>query len=331
MADTVSSAVEPPADDETDEDVVVSVSTVFLALVTMAIYLLFLKPTAEDDDNANNENNANAVRQQHTGRRQQNAQGMRRGHRQQPAHPQQQQQQQQQQRRRNLPLSEAATEVLGSCRSLPPHVRPSLVAARGKPATIGGFDLLSENGLVAFSHTRAAAIGAGATGPDALLARRKERARILSRLFAATEGGGQGLPAKGSTFVVGVSRERHLEDPRQKASLLRAVGNLATHYTVLLVVEASGDGGSAEEIRSSVEGLLRGSGESGILRASVLPSHRILVAGSPTGRVALVRQLSTNIGLTVDFDPRVREELVRFGYEVAVVGDWAETLPAARA
>lgn len=288
--------------------------------------------------------------------------------------------------RRRQQMSDHAIEVLGECHSLPPHVLRS--AASRSHRTIGGFDMLSENGLVAFSHTRASVTdesSATASKPtpkieaqtqteplqsdapatvtmdrasssdeassdnstnskatSASLLQRKERAKILSRLFAATntDASSKGLPAppsKGSTFVIGVSRDTHLSDSDQRASLLRVLKGLATHYTVLLVVFVARDPGasgryeSTQELHSEALRLLRGSGnddEEDELPESVLPSHRVLLSESHKGRVALVRQLSTNIGLTVDFDGVVREELERFGYEVSIVDDWNAILPA---
>jgi hypothetical protein len=281
-------------------------------------------------------------------------------------------------------MSENAVEVLETCKSIPPHVvtKPSSRSSsnNNNNKTIGGFEMLSESGLVAFSHTRAAAESAqtsstasshplttpqksGSNAPGAVtmdraastpessnskpsavsgtpsLLQRKERAKILSRLFAATnvDHATKGIPAppsKGSTFVVGVSQEKHLSDSDQRASLLCVIKGLATHYTVLLVVsppQATGSDSSRYEttqtLHTAALKLLRGDDE---LSESLLPSHRVLLAGSATGRVALVRQLSTNIGLTVDFDAGVREELERFGYEVSIVTDWGSILPPAK-
>jgi len=353
---------EPPVTFAVDaDDAFSNLSTLFLAFITLAIYLLFLKPTAGDaDDAVANETAADRGRQRQRGA---------------ARRPVPQQQQTQQAPRRRLHLSENAMEVLETCRSHPPHVVPSSIPI-GK-RSIGGFDVLSESGLVAFAYTEAAAdastIAANAISPSsksgeapaaiaidraapslssasAPLLQRKERAKILSRLFAARETApGQALPsppAKGSTFVVGVSKARHLADSHQRSSLVRVVKGLAAHYTVLVVVSPGAnddtDGGyeTTRSLHSEAENLLRdGSTDddddddedpsSGLLPASVLPSHRILLAGTATGRVALVRQLSTNIGLTVDFDTDVREELERFGYEVSIVDDWTSILPAA--
>lgn len=69
------------------------------------------------------------------------------------------------------------------------------------------------------------------------------------------------------------------------------------------------------------------------LSESVLPSHRIMVSSSSiTGRVALVRQLST-VELVVDYDPEIKTQLERFGYKVAIFDDeteWNTTFPFLR-
>ena len=349
---------EPPVASEEDLDELSNVPTLFLAFITLAIYLLFLKPTAGDGDD-NTAANETAAR----GRQRQ------RGAARRPV-PQHQQQHQPQAPRRRLQMSDNAIEVLETCRSHPPHVVPSSIPVGRR--SIGGFELLSENGLVAFSHTVAAVASSASTtntispspksgdAPAAItmnrstsssssnasvLLQRKERAKILSRLFAARETGSgkapPSPPAKGSTFVIGVSKARHLADSRQRSSLVRVLKGLAAHYTVLVVVspgDTATDSGyeATRTLHSEATSLLRDGGndddddnESSGLSASVLPSHRILLAGTATGRVALVRQLSTNIGLTVDFDTDVREELERFGYEVSIVDDWKTILPAA--
>jgi len=323
-----------------DEESVFNFSTLILALLTLAVYILFLKPTA-DHENANTTTNT-ANNNRTTTMERQRPRGGRRipQQQQQPAVAQQQQQQQQQQpARRRLHISENALEVLSTCQRTPPHVTSTSNSSSKR--SIGGFDILSENGLVSFSNTKVAAQSKTANDDDQKLLQRKERAKILSRLFAAKDFSGKALPAppsKGSTFVVGISREKHLIDTEQKASLLRVLKGLSSHYTVLVVVSLDSDSASTstnsssyeptQKLHSDVATLLRGDNDSSSLPESVLPSHRILLAGSPKGRVALVRQLSTNIGLTVDFDTDVKDELERFGYDVSILQDWETILPA---
>lgn len=197
---------------------------------------------------------------------------------------------------------------------------------------------------------------------DAVARHRKERAKILSRLFAAAASSPSsskppsGVPAKGSIFVLGLSLGTHLENARQRSVIRRVIRGLAAHYTVLVVVavderksssnnnneqhpatttttttttphSSTGDYSSTEAIHTTAERILRGSNDDAEhVPAAVLPSHRVLLSSDHGGRVALVRQLSSNIALTVDFDPEVRTQLRRFGYEVAVVDDWETVL-----
>jgi SMC interacting uncharacterized protein involved in chromosome segregation len=58
-----------------------------------------------------------------------------------------------------------------------------------------------------------------------------------------------------------------------------------------------------------------------LLTESILPSHRIMLSQSATGRIALTRQLSS-VELVIDFDVDVQTQLERFGYKVAIVSDW---------
>ena len=298
---------------ETEESVF-SFSTLVLALITLAVYLLFLKPTAETENTI--ATTTNTINPQRTRERQRPHGGRR------VATPQQRPQP----TRRRQPISENALEVLASCQSLPPHV------ASNKSSSIGGFESLSENGLVSFSHTKVAS--QKLIDDTAKLQQRKERAKILSRLFSSKDFG-KALPAppsKGSTFVVGIDREKHLSGATQKSSVVRVLKGLSSHYTVLVVVslDSSAQNSSSSyepthKLHSEVVELLR---DENVLPESVLPSHRVLLAGSAKGRVALVRQLSTNIGLTVDFDRDVKDELERFGYDVSIVEDWKTILPA---
>jgi hypothetical protein len=49
----------------------------------------------------------------------------------------------------------------------------------------------------------------------------------------------------------------------------------------------------------------------------VLPSHRIVASTTVAGRVAFVRQVQ-RVGIVLDFDPDVRDQLSRFGHKVVV-------------
>jgi hypothetical protein len=185
---------------------------------------------------------------------------------------------------------------------------------------------------------------------------RQERAKILSRLFenvtSSSSPSGSGSipskeirpPSKGGTLVVGLSYNQ-IVDGATVASMdivTRVLYSLATYYTVMVMVQVplkdasaglSRDYLAAERLHQEVVTRLRtisSRGDDGsqyYLSESVLPSHRIMLSSSVTGRVALVRQLAS-VELVVDYDPEIRTQLERFGYRVALVEnekDWTKT------
>lgn len=190
-------------------------------------------------------------------------------------------------------MSEAAQEILHECQSKPNHVATS-AAMTG----LGGCNiLLSESGLVAFSHTQASLVV-----PTDTNALRQDRVKILSRLCT----GGNLPPTKGETVVVSVSQADLGESLLSK--ILYALG---TFYNLVVIVAV--DSEKAEVIE-----YLR---QSELLSEEVLPSHRILRSSTVTGRVALVRQVN-KVALVVDWDSEVESQLTRFGYKVALVSKW---------
>jgi hypothetical protein len=123
-------------------------------------------------------------------------------------------------------------------------------------------------------------------------------------------------------MVIGISQTQLSGD--EGAVFARVVSNLATHYTLLVIVQVDNhqsqqDFVSAQKLQEQLVRQLR---EHACLRhESTLPSHRVLLSNAATGRVALVRQVST-VGLVVDFDADVQRQLGQFGYKVAVVPEW---------
>jgi hypothetical protein len=112
---------------------------------------------------------------------------------------------------------------------------------------------------------------------------------------------------------------------------------LATFYNVIVLVAVDstvlGDTTSNTtnnkndaftKLHAQVVGQLRSAYQS-VLSEDILPSHRILLSSTITGRVALVRQLS-KVALVVDWDPSVKEQLTRFGHSVTLVDDWKSLL-----
>lgn len=209
-------------------------------------------------------------------------------------------------------LSDAAVEILNECQAKPSHVVTS-ISATG----LGGSNvILSESGLVAFSHTQAASVVA----LDAAAAVRQERAKILSRLCAG--GGVSPPPSKGSTLVLSISQA----DMNHADTLRRVLYALGTFYNLVVIV-AVGDGSSSKsekDLKSSlVEQLLQSTDTR--LTEQVLPLHRVILASTVTGRVALVRQLN-KVAMVVDWDPEVETQLKRFGYKVSLVPEWSRLL-----
>jgi hypothetical protein len=157
---------------------------------------------------------------------------------------------------------------------------------------------------------------------------------------------------KGSTFVIGLSNEQLLQNKEQKMSIIRVIKGLANYYNVLVIVAVDNIDNSnnhryesTQKTHEQVVQTLRGGGGGGgggeesreeegnanssllLLSESILPSHRILLSKSSVGRIALVRQLSSNIGLTIDFDAEVKIQLEKFGYNVSIIKNWYETFP----
>ena len=227
---------------------------------------------------------------------------------------------------------------------------------------LGGSNvLLSDSGLVAFAVTKAAAKTAAATAAPVegegeakdttTLARQrqKDRAKILSRLCSPPKSSGTSTrsttttttstlsllpPSKGSTVVVGISQADlgGVVGTNDSSCISRVLDALATFYNVIVVVAVNDESNNINNnnsnhrvsLHSQVVQQLRSS--SIFLSEDVLPSHRILLSSTVTGRVALVRQLS-KVALVVDWDPTVKEQLTRFGFAVTLVEDWNSILP----
>eukprot|EP00934_Nitzschia_sp_Nitz4_P003150 Nitzschia sp. Nitz4//scaffold27_size158506//114426//115547//NITZ4_002614-RA/size158506-processed-gene-0.26-mRNA-1//1//CDS//3329545530//3140//frame0 len=259
---------------------------------------------------------------------------------------------------RNTPYCDAAMEVLEDCASRPSHV---VVSSTKETIGLGGSNILNDSGLVVFHHTKANNLSMAANAkessdkeeeeiavsiPTSTLNLRPERAKILSRLCQI--GGVQPPPSKGSTLVVSIS-QKDLEDTDSITSLNRILIALGTFYNLLVLVAVSDafvesrqaseaeDGSSTLPLdpikrmslaKKVVVDLLRQENadkDALTLSESILPSHRIVMASTVTGRVALVRQLE-KVALVVDWEEDVQTQLTRFGYKVAVVPNWCKLL-----
>lgn len=269
---------------------------VVFAMISMSLYYFLLKPILHVGDN-----NRPAARGETAALRQRNVplqqQFLFNSH-----HRDQQQQQ-------YLYDSEVLSLLAESTR-YPPHV--SLTAAR--QAGMGGSAVLVD-GLVRFRHGRAASY----EQQDDVSKNRRERARVLARLLALNNNSKNSNstapppPARGSTVVVSIPQE-HVDCPK----LRRVLFLLSTFYNLFCIL--SFDTKVSAEQMSGVIAKLRGNAKEEELPTEVLPDHRIVAAQSVTGRVAFVRQLA-RVEFVLDFEPQVRTQLSRFGFQVFVYGN----------
>jgi hypothetical protein len=373
--DDVVAATAGVVTDDVDDFWSNNLSAVVFAVISLIIYMLFLRPTTDNGRTNQNGNDAAAAAAQRQrqdiaqavagggGGQQRNNNGVARrrvngfvipagGRGQQP--PQQQRH-----------LSDSAVEVLTKCKSKPPHMKSAVSSS--EQLQIGGTNALID-GLVAFPYTHASTVvhgpsssnssssgnddnknnNAGRDGENSSRKLRQDRAKILSRVFAATGTSTSANPSpptpppKGSTLVIGISSSVLADATTSNVIISKVLYNLATYYTVMVmvqVVESKSVTTNYTEIQKLQDEMIRelrttaattttvtvtSGGDSMLLTESVLPSHRIMISQSSTGRVALTRQLSS-VELVVDFDDDVRTQLERFGYKVAIISDWVKT------
>lgn len=199
----------------------------------------------------------------------------------------------------------------------PPHVTTSHAAV--------------VDGLVSFRHTKAA------TQSEELATR--DRARVLSKLLVGTgSGSAPTLPPRGSTWILALPNAPSDEsssplyyDVNRMRQVLLALG---TYYNLLVILALDAGGGdegkSPDPKAARLEWIARVRGGSSatvadpvapplgsVVGEDVLPSHRVLAATTVAGRVALVRQVQ-RVGMILDFDATVQDQLSRFGHKVVV-------------
>ena len=290
--------------EDEEEELFPNLMALVFALVTLVVYFLFLKPTAAPSPPPTRTAGATTARRRRTptnNNNNNNNAGPPSWN--QPDRP----------RPTQHYMSEAAMEVLENCRTRPPHV--STVVDR---VGFGGASVLVD-GLVSFSHTPASSLSsasspASSSSSPTGSSLRPERAKILSRLVATLPGDTMvPPPAKGSTVVVSLSQSHLLEEQDQVSRCLLVLG---TWYNMIVLVEVKDD---KVEKDTLVKPLRKGVSE------QALPTHRILLCQSVTGRVALVRQLA-RVALVVDWEEEVSKQLERFGYKVALVPQGLGTL-----
>jgi hypothetical protein len=99
---------------------------------------------------------------------------------------------------------------------------------------------------------------------------------------------------------------------------------LGTYFSLFVLLRVH-ENDTENDVRLMIE-KVRGSG-SDQLPDQVLPKHRIVVAKSRIGKIALVRQLG-KVSFVLEYEEDVEKELVRFGYQVLIYdkdtkGDWS--------
>jgi hypothetical protein len=289
-----------------------SVTAIVFAVISLAIYMLFLRPTTVATTTATTAaggtpraaarpatpRQPRAMTPRHNQNHPQNSMNHHL-----PAD-QQQLRPRSNQNNHPLYLSEAAAEMLVANRSTPSHV-----STTAEKVGIGGTSILVD-GMVAFSHTRAFACSQTNKSDPTV---RQDRAKILSRILsssnaASSSGMTQPPPSKGSTVVIAL-KQSDLLSTQTSSSLSRSLYLLATYCNLLVVLAVEPNSTTTTNNNNDVdkEALLSELRKDDVLTEQVLPSHRILLASTTTGRIALVQQLSNNqVGLVVDWDPDVK-------------------------
>ena len=274
--------------------------------------------------------------------------------------PQQNQQQQQNQRQRvpaqRLPTTgrpqqtvtreddeEGIDYFLKSLARVPPHHTPRSSSSTSR--------VLSHDGIVPFRFTKAATVEAkqaqvsslssnngtvtatGTTGiADEMFLNRKDRARILAKLFKKLD-----PPAKGSMLVLSIPSS---QIGNANAKLQRILYLLGTYYNLFVMVNCDNDQEDKDQKELNhndyekdkercaflIAKLYDSEYQSRqILTEDVLPSHRIVVTKSVASRVAFVRSFpkAPDYIIGSDNDCHLEEEemqtlLTKFGYRVTL-------------
>lgn len=201
---------------------------------------------------------------------------------------------------------------------LPPHHVPLKIATSFGSNTAR----TSYNGIVPFRCTKAseweANILESSSGESSnvTLKNRKDRARILARLFAARKI--DPPPGRGKMLILSICSSRILAQGSDKVKLQRVLFLLGTYYNTFVMLccdddeeYANHDNGQARDSNTPAAGSgqnyyllekqrcraiiskLYEEGNDGILTEDVIPSHRIVVTKSVPSRVAFVRSFPT--------------------------------------
>mmetsp|Transcript_18488 Transcript_18488/g.26097 ORF Transcript_18488/g.26097 Transcript_18488/m.26097 type:complete len:359 (-) Transcript_18488:111-1187(-) len=317
--------LESPSPVEVEEDLESILITLgIFAIISVVVYYWILAPIFALGD---------AAQQPNDGRHnQQTAQGQGRQRRQNQT-PRRQNQNQVQM---NVIKSSEVLSMLAASRKCPSHVSSASSSRTG----IGGSALLVD-GMIPFRHGHAALYEQSNFDTETITKNRRDRARLLTRIFAlaSTNSGSASAaasssngnfslsstspPSRGSTLVVSIP---HYDVECDK--LRRILFLLATYYNLLVIINFPPNNGTSTNENnndkdntniSEVIEKLRGSSSDNPLPEKVLPSHRILASQSVTGRIAVVRQLA-RVEFILDFDADMKQELNRFGFQVYIYG-----------
>eukprot|EP00594_Rhizosolenia_setigera_P010414 CAMPEP_0178971072 /NCGR_PEP_ID=MMETSP0789-20121207/20020_1 /TAXON_ID=3005 /ORGANISM="Rhizosolenia setigera, Strain CCMP 1694" /LENGTH=358 /DNA_ID=CAMNT_0020657899 /DNA_START=104 /DNA_END=1180 /DNA_ORIENTATION=- len=123
--------------------------------------------------------------------------------------------------------------------------------------------------------------------------------------------------SKGSNIVLTL-REEDLSNDQQTQSKIKSICNTLTiigsEYNLFLIVDFSSsvESTNTKKLESKLDQIKNGI----TTPQEILPKHRIVAAQSIIGKVAFVRQLRPH--LVVDHDVEVKKQLSRFGFRVVV-------------
>lgn len=256
---------------------------------------------------------------------------------------------------------------------VPPHHLPihqMIGLSVGRLSSSSTIRASSYNGVVPFRYTKAALLessnksrvtddGDNGNGTDTILENRKDRARILARLFAARKI--DPTPGKGKMLILSLSSSRIVQ--LDNFILPRVLYLLGTFYNVFVMVQCDGEHGDDNDNdddddktqtmnntdrdysqdKQRCNAIISKLYSSGILTNDAIPSHRVVITKSVPSRIAFVRSFpikpdyviieSSRDGIGGDLDGGEVEggedlqlQLTKFGYSVLRIKSLDELL-----
>ena len=165
---------------------------------------------------------------------------------------------------------------------------------------------------------------------DLVVVNRKERARIFARMFSSTTSTSSPTkpPNRGSNIVITIHHTDVITTTSNSvdSKLHKVLYLLGTYYNVFVLVDASDVEPKItndEEVKEYIDKIRtqlytnnnnNSSDNEYQLNKQIIPTHRIIVTTTSSGRVAFVRQLA-DTQLVIDYDVEgVVKELERFGF-----------------